>query len=177
MRFSIASVVALFFVTAALSATAAAAGPPGTSRDYVVAEVPSVEMGVGVGVDASQVLHDFVDYITNGDPDWVVSGLTIGGGGGASGEPEETLFDGAAGPSGVDLAGYAIDRVGFRVDAISINGDDSYTEASLSGTYVFEGHIANPGACARGGWQKLRAADGSGFPDLLACVRCVARGG
>jgi hypothetical protein len=237
MRITIASVFALFLTTVALPATAAWAERPGTSADYVVAEAPSIQMGGGANVIASQVLHQlcvqrppfsdeffvclpswsgisvadkgstlwvdatsptdsndsefhgltsfegFVDYITNGEPDWLVSGLSIGGGSGGAGEAEATLFAGAAGPSGVDLAGYAIDRIGFRVDAISIdspgenpNGNGIWTDARLSGTYLFEGHIAGPSACARGGWEHLHAAGGSGFPDLPSCVRYAARG-
>ncbi len=128
--------------------------------------------------------EDFVGYITNGDPDWIVSGLMMGGGAGGAGEPEATFFDGAAGPSGVDLAGYVIDRIGFRVDSISIdspgtdpNGDGVWTDASLSGTYVFEGHIANAGACARDGWESLHAADGGTFSSLVACARYAVSGG
>jgi hypothetical protein len=133
------------------------------------------------GLDGVTSFDDFVGYITNGEPDWIVAGLDTGGASGGGGESEADFFGVDAGPSGVDLAGYVIDRIGFRVDALSIdsprsdpNHDGIWTDVSLSGTYLFEGRIAHPGACARGGWESLHAPGGARFQSLVACIRSTA---
>jgi hypothetical protein len=100
------------------------------------------------------------------------------------GRSEPQFFDDQVGPSGVDLAGYTIDRIGFRVDAITIdspgsdpNGDGIWTDFSLRGAFVFEGRIASVGACKNGGWRSLHGPGGSSFKNEGQCIRLVNTGG
>jgi hypothetical protein len=99
----------------------------------------------------------------------------------AGSEPQ--FFGAQVGPSGVDLAGYAIHRIGFRVDSISIespgtnpNGDGIWTDFSLSGAFVFEGTIASSAACRNGGWQRLHGPGGSSFMNQGQCIQFVNAG-
>jgi hypothetical protein len=99
----------------------------------------------------------------------------------AGSEPQ--FFGAQVGPSGVDLAGYAIHRIGFRVDSISIespgtdpNGDRNWTDFSLSGAFIFEGTIASSAACMNGGWETLHGPGGKSFINQGQCVQFVNTG-
>jgi hypothetical protein len=115
----------------------------------------------------------FVASITNGFNDWMDVSDAFGGVGG----PESDFFGSQVGPSGVDLYGYAIHRVGLRVDSASFdtpgsnpNGNGNWTDYALQGTFVFEGTIANPSACGNGGWRYLHGPDETPFRSHLDCV-------
>jgi hypothetical protein len=98
------------------------------------------------------------------------------------GASEPQFFGDQVGPTGVDLAGYTIDRIGFRVDAITIdspgsdpNGDGIWTDFSLRGAFVFEGRIASADACKNLGWQTLHGPGGRRFMSQGQCIRFVKR--
>jgi hypothetical protein len=112
---------------------------------------------------------------TTGPPDVFITGAS-------SFEPD--LFGDQVGPSGVDLAGYRIDRIGFRVDSFSLaspgtdpNGDGIWTDWTLNGTFLFEGRIASTDACKNGGWQSLHGPGGSSFENQGQCIRFVNTSG
>jgi hypothetical protein len=76
---------------------------------------------------------------------WLVGQPPLGGFGTTM--PEAVFF--GAGSGGVDLAGYTIERIGLRLDAISFespgedpNGDGIWTDSEFQGAFLFEGRIA-----------------------------------
>jgi hypothetical protein len=97
--------------------------------------------------------------------------------------PEPDFFGTQVGPSGIDLAGYAIDKIGFRVDSISLaspgsdpNGDGIWTDFSISGAFLFEGRIASKEVCMNGGWQSLHGPGGAAFHNQGECIQLVNTG-
>ena len=140
---------------------------------------PGKNLMVAIGMEEGiPSFADFVAYVTNGEADGIWHALQMaGGGGGGTGRSEAEFFGSAAGPSGFDLYGYAIHRIGLRIDAITIespgsdpNGDGNWTDYSFRGTLVFEGTIASPRACTGDGWRGLRGPDGTQFESLTDCV-------
>jgi hypothetical protein len=104
-------------------------------------------------------------------------------GGLANNDGEAVLLGDQVGPSGVDLAGYTVERIGFRVDSVTFdspgedgNGDGIWTDFRLRGAFVFEGRIASMQACMAGGWQHLHGPEGSSFSNQGQCIRLVAAG-
>jgi hypothetical protein len=147
---------------------------------------PLVANGTTTWTDGSNPYFDnIVSEITNG-----VSGpleAEVRASNGAFGSSytatELDLFGDQVGPSGVDLAGYRIDRIGFRVDEITIdspgsdpNGDGIWTDFSLRGAFVFEGTIASRKACKNGGWRSLHGPGGSSFKNQGECIDFVDTG-
>jgi hypothetical protein len=116
---------------------------------------------------------DFLGYQT-ATPNWLAGpGWFIA--------PEPSFFSGQTGASGVDLAGYAIQAIGFRVDSVQLaspgenpNGDGNWTDFSVRGVFVFEGRVASRAVCRDGGWQNLRGPDGP-FSNQGECI-AVANG-
>jgi hypothetical protein len=120
---------------------------------------------------------------TNGFVHYLVSPSPGNGGGGGHGTSESLFFGNQVGPSGADLAGYSIHRVGLRVDALTMaspgadpNGDGSWTDMAIDGAFVFEGTIASPQACKNNGWQKLHRPGGVAFASLGDCIHFVITG-
>jgi hypothetical protein len=120
--------------------------------------------------DGGLDLLGFLARVNVSGPGWTIQG-----------EPD--FFGAQVGPSGIDLSGYAIHRIGFRVDAVSIdspgedpNGDGVWTDFSLSGAFVFEGTISSSAACKDDGWQSLRGPDGTTFENQGRCVQFATTG-
>jgi hypothetical protein len=74
-----------------------------------------------------------------------------------SGSTESGIFGGVLGGNGIDLAGFQIDKVGLRVDSLSIvspgsnpNGDGQWTDTSGQISFLFEGvrAVPEPSTCA-----------------------------
>jgi hypothetical protein len=130
--------------------------------------------GMTVWVDANSPNFSVIaGALTNGQPDLIAWGVfpagDFGGGAGVVGVPEQDLLDGQVGPSGVDLAGYRIDRIGLHVGSISF----ASAASTISGTFVFEGTIASTSACKNGGWQSLHGPAGVQFKNEGQCIRLV----
>jgi hypothetical protein len=134
---------------------------------------------------SSPYFENIVSAITDGVPGYIEAADTdpVGFVQSIHAASEPQFFGAQVGPSGVDLAGYAIHRIGFRVDSISIespgtdpNGDGNWTDFSLSGAFLFEGTIANSEACRNGGWQRLHGPGGSSFMTQGQCIHFVNTG-
>ena len=106
----------------------------------------------GITVWADAQTPDFPAYvalITNGVKDPAMAMFELGGGDGWAGfEPQ--FFGNQVGPNGIDLAGFVIHRIGFRVDSVSIVSPGSdpshngvWTDASVAGAFLFEGTCAH----------------------------------
>jgi hypothetical protein len=92
---------------------------------------------------------------------------------------EQGLLDGQVGPSGVDLAGYTIDRIGLRIDAVSLTTSPTNlgeTDWNLSATILFEGTIASTSSCKKGGWQSLHGPNDRLFGNQGDCIQFVNTG-
>jgi hypothetical protein len=119
--------------------------------------------------DGSVDLVGYVAILDPSGPGWFV-------------QSEPDLFDRSTGVGGVDLSGYWIDRIGFRVDSLTLNspgenpnGDGIWTDYSISGAYVIEGTVASSEACKNGGWQDLHGPDGA-FANQGECIQLVKTG-
>jgi hypothetical protein len=128
---------------------------------------------------ASANFEAIVEELTNGEPgllSWAL--IAPGGVAGVSivGQSELALFDDQVGPSGVDLAGYTIDRIGLRVDSISFTPTGSGTSFAFSGAFLFEGKIASKEVCMNGGWQSLQGPGGAVFHNQGECIQLVNTG-
>ena len=89
----------------------------------------------------------FVANLTNGIDNTIVFNSSSGG----SGSSESGIFGGVLGGNGIDLAGFQIDKVGLRVDSLSIvspgsdpNGNGEWTNTSGQISFLFEGVRAVP---------------------------------
>jgi len=89
----------------------------------------------------------FVANLTNG----IDNTLVFNTSGAGSGSTESGIFGGVLGGNGIDLAGFQIDKVGLRVDSLSIvspgsnpNGDGQWTTTSGQFSFLFEGVSAVP---------------------------------
>ena len=147
---------------------------------------PLAVNGTTIWTDGSTPYFDnIVSEITNGVSGQIEAEVTIPSllFGLIYARTEPQFFGGQVGPGGVDLAGYTIDRIGFRVDEITIdspgrdpNGDGIWTDFSIRGAFLFEGTIASSEACMRGGWQSLRGPGGSSFMSQGQCIQFVKTG-
>ena len=97
-------------------------------------------------------------------------------GGGGHVSPETHFFTDQAGPSGVDLFGYTIDRVGLRVDAVIFDTNPNGTFFHLTASLLFEGTITSKESCKNGGWQTLHGPDGRTFRNQGDCIQFVNTG-
>jgi hypothetical protein len=149
--------------------------PAHPSETVTFAPVGVASVGTTTWVDASSAgFGSLVALITNGVVDqlnWEVTVFPSGGGGGF-GMSEPMFFGAQTGPSGVDLAGYAIDRIGVRVDSFSFDGQ----LLTLRWTFLFEGTIANADACKNGGWHALRGPDATPFNNQGDCIQQAVTG-
>jgi hypothetical protein len=141
--------------------------------------VDRASVGTTVWTDASSPnFGGIVGSLTNGRPEFIwrfaqVPFVSVG-----NVSPEQSFFAGQVGPSGVDLFGYAIRRVGFRVDALTLDspgrdlqGDGIWTDFAVTGAFIFEGTIANSDACKNGGWQSLHGPGGTPFQNQGNCIQ------
>jgi hypothetical protein len=91
------------------------------------------------------------------------------GGPGLGHSGEAGFFDSQTGPNGIDLAGFTITRVGFRLDSFVLNTSTNlYT---VSGAWLFEGTPQSPELCKDEGWQTLERSDGTGFKNQGDCIQ------
>jgi hypothetical protein len=134
---------------------------------------------------SSPYFDNVVSEITNGVSGYIEAEVRASTGAFASSYPrtEPQFFGDQVGPSGVDLAGYRIDRIGFRVDEITIdspgrdpNGDGIWTDFSIKGAFLFKGTIASSEACTNGGWQSLHGPGGRSFMNERQCIQFANRG-
>jgi len=147
---------------------------------------PLVASGTTTWTDGSNPYFDnIVSEIANGVSGPIEAEVRASNGafGSIFAASEPQLFDDQVGPSGVDLAGYRIDRIGFRVDEITIdspgtdpNGDGIWTDFSLRGAFLFEGRIASKHACMHGGWRSLHGPGGTSFNNQGQCIEVVSAG-
>ena len=114
--------------------------------------------------------NEFASRITDGVPNWLWIVFSEFGGNELGGTIRS-----------YELAGFVIDRIGLRVDAIEITPDESVgrTFFMFQGAIVFEGRpkVAPPTSkdeCKNGGWQTF--TDPS-FKSEGDCVSFVATGG
>ena len=143
-------------------------------------DLAPLAVGATVWVDASAPNFAAVaDRIVNGELGEVQFWMFGGGGGGGLAGREPFLLGGDVGPGGVDLAGYRITRIGFRVDALTVDspgqdlgGDGIWTDVTLRGTWLFEGSVASKDACKNDGWKDFAV-----FKNQGDCVSFVATEG
>jgi hypothetical protein len=151
---------------------------PGHCSDTPLRFVPG-EVGTTVWADASTPNFDLVaQRLTNGVLGDVGLEVSVAGGGGGPGGSEPAILGDQVGPNGVDLAGYTINRIGFRLDALTFdspgedaNGDGIWTDYAIQGAFLFEGTISSRDVCMHDGWQRLRGPSGSPFDNQGACIR------
>ena len=156
---------------------------PGHCSDTALGFVPA-EVGTTVWADASSPNFDLLaQRISNGALGEVGLKVTIAGGGGGPGGLEWAMLGDQVGPNGFDLAGYTINRIGFRLGALSFdspgedfNGDGIWTDYTIEGAFLFEGTISSRDVCKHGGWQHLRGPGGLPFENQGQCVRLAANG-
>jgi hypothetical protein len=156
---------------------------PGHCSDTQLAFSP-VEVGTTVWADASTPNFDVLaDRLTNGVLGEVGLEVSVAGGGGGPGGVEWAILGDQVGPNGVDLAGYTINRIGFRLDALTFdspgedpNGDGIWTDFTIQGVFLFEGTISSRDACMHDGWQRLRGPGGSAFDNQGQCIRLATVG-
>jgi hypothetical protein len=124
----------------------------------------------------SRNFDHIVGEITDGNSDVMSVASDILGW--AFNKPEPEFFGAQAGPNGIDLAGYAISRIGFRVDDVSLvspggdpNGNGIWTDWRIRGTFLFEGTLASKDVCKNGGWQRLHRPDGTSFRNEGDCIQ------
>jgi hypothetical protein len=139
---------------------------------------PLTTSGKTIWTDAtSPNFGAIVGELTDGDSglmSWALIAPMGVAGASIVGQSELDLFDDQVGPSGVDLAGYRIDRIGLRVDSISFDSPGgTFTTFTFSGAFLFEGRIASKDACKNGGWQSLHGPGGSSFENQGQCIRLV----
>ena len=147
---------------------------------------PLAASGTTIWTDSGTPYFDnIVSEITNGVSGHIEAEVRASTGSFALiyGRTEPQFFGDQVGPSGVDLAGYRIDRIGFRVDEITIdspgrdpNGDGIWTDFSIKGAFLFKGTIASSEACTNGGWQSLHGPGGRSFMNERQCIQFVNRG-
>jgi hypothetical protein len=115
----------------------------------IFAPITSASVGTTIWLDGSAPhFAALSDLITNGVSDPFSVMFNAGAGSGkATFEPG--FFGGQVGPNGVDLGGFVIHRIGFRVDQASLvspgsdaAGDGIWTDASVQGAFLFEGTCA-----------------------------------
>jgi hypothetical protein len=115
----------------------------------------TADIGTTVYTDAASDpdFTTFVGYLTNGASDtfgrWEY--FNGGPGGGGSGGPESMTFGSVPGGNGIDLAGFTIDRIGLRLDALTLNSPGSnpnhngiWTDVSGSYTLLFQEDVPDP---------------------------------
>jgi hypothetical protein len=118
---------------------------------------------------------------TNGNLDLVQRWTTLVPVSGGAGTivTEAALLGDQVGPSGVDLFGYSIHRIGLRIDAVSLTtppGNPDETDWQLSAALLFQGTIAGATACKDGGWQDLHGVGGRRFKNQGDCMQFVNTG-
>jgi hypothetical protein len=122
-----------------------------------------------------------VDELTNGHPgllSWSIEAPITGVGAGIGAVSERDLLDDQVGPSGVDLAGYRIDRIGLRADTVTFEYPGGvFTNYVFRGTFLFEGGIATKDVCKSGGWRSLHGPGGSNLDNQGQCIGLVNTGG
>lgn len=135
--------------------------------------------GTTIWTDAgSPNFQTLVNELTNGESDVMSSDLLAKAGStvavtSVTSSSERDFLDGQVGPSGVDLAGYTIDRIGLRADEVSLNYEGTFTDFVFRGTFLFKGRIASADVCKNGGWRSLHGPGGSSFENQGQCVSLV----
>jgi hypothetical protein len=159
--------------------------PPALESCFVAVPLldfsPLTTSGQTIWTDAaSPNFGAIVGELTDGDSglmSWALTAPMGVAGVSIVGQSELDLFDDQVGPTGVDLAGYRIDRIGLRVDSISFESSGgTFTTFTFSGAFLFEGRIASKDACKNGGWQSLHGPGGSSFENQGQCIHLVNTG-
>jgi len=156
---------------------------PGHCSDTPLRFSPG-EVGTTVWADASTPNFDLLaQRLINGVLGEIGLEVGVAGGGGGPGGSESAMLGDQVGPNGIDLAGYTINRIGFRLDALTFdspgedaNGDGIWTDYTIRGVFLFEGTVSSRDACMRNGWQRLRGPSGSPFEALGECRRLATIG-
>jgi hypothetical protein len=149
----------------------------GHPLETITFSINVTNVGSTIWIDAtSPTFENFVAQITDGAVDLVEELETPDGVTGVLfGAPEPLWFGADVGPSGVDLSGYEIHRIGVRIDAVSFsspgsdpNGDGNWTDFTVQGAFIFEGTVI----CTNDVWQVHGI-----FKNQGDCVSYVATGG
>lgn len=155
-------------------------GQLGPHPQLLFAPISAASEGTTIWVDASapgfsEITTRFTDGLDRGG----CTELLVGHPSLGYSEPgwsESAFFKGQAGPSGVDLAGYTLTRIGLQVTqamATAVfdpaSGLTQYSFA-FAGTYLFEGTISSPSACKNGGWKALHGPSGTTFRNQGECI-------
>ena len=137
---------------------------------------PAVGPSPGEAPGSSIDFRAFVAYLTNGRPDWILETFYLGTAStGGAAISEQSFLGSSVGPNGLDLQGYIIDRIGLRIDALTIstpgsdpNGDGIWTDSAMRATVLFEGRPFNKDDCKDDGWRGY-------FENQGACIKFVCR--
>jgi len=155
--------------------------PPPAMNSIVFIANPAVS-GTTIWLQPTDLNFDEVaSRFTNGSLDQVQYWTTTvpASGGAGSILIEQGLLDGQVGPSGVDLAGYTIDRIGLRIDSVSLTAppaNPGETDWTLSAAILFEGTIASTSSCKKGGWHSLHGPNDRLFGNQGDCIQFVNTG-
>jgi hypothetical protein len=107
------------------------------------------------------------DYWTNGTDDFVY--LLHNGSG--DGFFESVWLGDQVGPGRVDLQGFNITRIGFRLDEYTKTFDGELFVNHVSGAFLFEAdHVAQT-LCKNGGWKTRYRSDGTAFRNQGDCLQ------
>jgi hypothetical protein len=155
--------------------------PPPAMNSIVFAADPAVAVTT-VWLDPGALnFAEVAGRLTNGNLDQVQYWSTTVPASAGAGTilTELALLDGQVGPSGVDLAGYTIDRIGLRFDSVLLStppGNPGETDWNLSATLLFEGVITSTDGCKQGGWRSLHGPDDRAFKNQGDCIQFVNTG-
>jgi len=138
------------------------------------------DVGNTMWTDGSTPFFGYISgNLTNGTDDAVImartafdsAGNTLNLGGGIT--SEAAFFGTHAGPNGIDLAGYNLTRIGFRLDSIALVPVPgvSYQLWITTGAYLFEAALNGNVACMNGGWKTLKRSNGTPFKNQGDCIQ------
>jgi len=134
--------------------------PPPQVRLFGDQLLSPTSLGTSFFADASSDGAEFeraAEHLTDGVESWVLLGFTSQYLSAQGAVDETQLFSNdPLGTGGVDLAGFRIDRIGYRLDQLLIespgsdpNGDGNWTDMTVRATLLVEGEaVPEPGAAA-----------------------------
>jgi len=155
--------------------------------DFTVGEVHSGSAGAILWADQSTAgFGPLTAYLTDGTSGllgWGVLGpISPSFAVGTESFTTESLFLNSD-PGGSDLQGWSLSRIGFAVEAATIdspgqdlNHNGLWTDVNVSGTFLFEAMLLDHKDCMNDEWRNLRRPDLSQFRSLGDCISYVVAG-
>jgi len=152
--------------------------------DFTVGEIQSGSAGAILWADQSSAgFRTLTAYLTDGTSNllgWgVLAPISPSFAVGTESFTTESMFLNSD-PSGSDLQGWSLSRIGFAVEAATIdspgqdlNHDGIWTDVNVSGKFLFEALLFDHKDCMDDQWRTLRRPDLSPFRNLGECISYV----